>query len=99
MLRITVTMDADATSIVLEGRVVGAWAEELSTCWQRVRATAVGAIRVDLDGVAYIDEAGRIILRAMCTDGATLAATTLVMRAIAEEIAGARDGQPRPVRP
>jgi hypothetical protein len=86
MLRITVTTRPQGTEITLEGRVVGPWAAELLACWQRLRATAQRPIRVDLDGVLFIDAAGRAALREMRAAGAVLAARGVMMRAVADEI-------------
>ena len=86
MLRISVANEPDGTTVTLEGRVVGAWVDELGTCWRRLLPSAARPIRVDLDGVMFVDAAGRSLLRAMRTDGASFSATTLVMRAVIEEI-------------
>jgi anti-anti-sigma regulatory factor len=63
--------------------------------------SAARPIRIDLDGVTFIDAGGTALLRAMHADGALLAATTLMMRALADEIVtvqdSVRDGNP--IRP
>lgn len=86
MLRITVTTAPDGTTLTLEGRIAGAWVDELSVCWQRLRESTPRPIRVNLDGVMFIDAAGKAVLQAMHADGAVLAAATVMMRALVDEL-------------
>ena len=44
-------------------------------------------VRIDLDGLTFIDDGGKALLRAMRADGAILAATTVMMRAFVDDIA------------
>ena len=87
MLRITVTKEPQHTTVRLEGRLVNAWVDELSACWGHLRASAAEPVRIDLDGLTFIDDGGKALLRAMHADGAILAATTVVMRAFVDDIA------------
>jgi hypothetical protein len=86
MLRISVTPHPHGTTVTLEGRVVGAWIDELRSCWRRQRAADAGPIRVNLDGVTFVDDAGRAVLGEMHVDGAVLVATSVMMRALVDEI-------------
>jgi hypothetical protein len=87
MLRITVTTGSDETRITLDGRLAGPWVEELARCWTKLRAAPDGRpILVDLEGVLFIGAAGKFLLRAMHEQGATLAATGCMTRAIVNEI-------------
>ena len=70
---------------------LGAWVEELGSCWQHLRRSATRPIQVDLDGVMFVDAAGKSVLRTMRADGARLTATTLVMRAVVDEITASDD--------
>jgi len=100
MLRISVTTRPGETTITLEGRVIGAWVDELTACWRRVLGSGPRSIAVDLDSVTFIDDSGKRALRAMHADGAILTATGVMMRAIIDEIAPgsppAAAGDPRP---
>jgi hypothetical protein len=89
MLRINVARCPDGTTIALEGRVVGPWVDELRQCWQHVRRSALRPLRVTLDGVTFVDDAGKAVLRSMHADGAILTAATVMMRALADEVTGA----------
>ncbi len=86
MLRVSVTTKPDCTAIIVEGRLVVPWADELATCWRHVRETAKAPFRVDLDGVTFIDVAGKSVLRSMHADGAALEASTVMMRAFVDEL-------------
>jgi len=88
MLRITSRTDADGrTVVVLEGRLAGAWADELARCWATLASTHdAGSICVALDAVTFIDTAGRSVLRTMHESGAALTASGPMTRAILEEI-------------
>jgi hypothetical protein len=87
MLRINVTARADGPIIALEGRLVGPWVAELRTCWNQLRRAPGRPIRVELDGVSFIDAGGRALLDGMYADGVVLAATDVMMRAVVDEIA------------
>jgi ABC-type transporter Mla MlaB component len=85
MLRITITTGADGSTLVLEGRLGGAWVGEVAACWQALLAAHDGRpIRIDLDGVTSIDAGGKALIRAMQARGAILAATKLMLRTIAD---------------
>lgn len=86
MLRISVDRCEQSTTVKVEGRVIGAWVGELGACWADLLESAARPIRVDLDGVIFVDAAGKSVLRQMWADGAILAATSLTMRAVVEEI-------------
>lgn len=89
MLRITVTTGRVRTTVGLEGRLAGPWADELAECWKGLQAEqSRGPIRIDLHGVTFIDAAGKALLRAMYEQGAELTATGCMTRAIADEITG-----------
>lgn len=87
MLRITVSKESQHTTMRLEGRLVSAWVDELSACWGHLRASATQPIRIDLDGLTYIDDGSKAVLRAMHADGAILTATTVTMRAFVDDTA------------
>ena len=87
MLRITHTTRPGGMTVELEGRLAGPWVDELARCWKALTATqAAGSIGVQLDGVTFIDAAGRVLLRTMHEEGARLAASGCMTRAIVDEI-------------
>ena len=88
MLRITNGTRREGATLVLEGRLTGPWVDELARSWKALTATRdARSVRVDLDGVTFIDAGGRTLLRTMHEEGATLASCSGCMtRAIVEEI-------------
>jgi ABC-type transporter Mla MlaB component len=87
MLRITRTTRSEGVTLVLEGRLAGPWVDELARCWKGLAATqSAGPTCVQLDGVTFIDDAGKVLLRTMHEEGATLAASGCMTREILDEI-------------
>ena len=85
MLRITTTTRPGGVTIALEGRIAGPWVDELARCWTEMRRNG-GVIAVQLDAVTFIDAAGKALLRTMHEEGALLAASGCMTRAILDEI-------------
>jgi ABC-type transporter Mla MlaB component len=87
MLRITNTTRREGVMVVLEGRLAGPWVDEFDRCWKALTTTQdAGSICIQLDGVTFIDAAGKALLRTMHEEGAALAASGCMTRAILEEI-------------
>ena len=87
MLRITIEEGPGATTVALAGRLAGPWVNELARSWEGLIATRnAGSIRFCLDGVTFIDDAGRALLRTIHSCGASLAGAGCMTRAIVEEI-------------
>ena len=87
MLRITTSIRPDGTTVALEGRLAGPWVDELRASWRSLATTRdARSIRVDLDAATFIDAAGKALLWAMHEQGAVLAASGCMTRAILEEI-------------
>lgn len=87
MLRITMTTRPEGVTVVLEGRLAGPWVGEVDRCWKGLAAAQdPRSVRVELDAVTFIDAAGRALLRTMHEQGASLAASGCMTRAILEEI-------------
>ena len=86
MLKITINNGAGVTTFNLEGRLAGAWVNELRSCWEQPGEGA--AIRVDLTEVSWVSEEGKALLGEMHRRGAELSAANLLMAAIVAEITG-----------
>ena len=87
MLRITTQDQAQVTSFVLEGKLVGLWVKELEKCWESVLAAEPsGAMVVNLASVTFIDSEGRALLARMRRQGARLLSSGLLINAIVAEI-------------
>ena len=85
MLKITTRTAGAATIFELEGRLAGAWVEELATCWRHASAGS-RRISLELNAVTFIDAAGRKLLTEMHRQGIKLAATGCMTKSIIEEI-------------
>jgi anti-anti-sigma regulatory factor len=88
MLRITIHENPVSVTFQLEGRLAGASVWETEECRQRTLAGRHRpAVRFDLTGVTFIDEAGKAYLAAVYRLGAEFVATDCVTKAIVAEIA------------
>src|SRR5262245_66600588 len=84
MLKSTKNNCAGVTTFKLEGRLAGAWVNELRSCWEQAGESV--AIRVDLTDVSWVNEEGKALLGEMHRSGAELLAVNLLMDAIVVEI-------------
>jgi hypothetical protein len=84
MLKITNNNGAGVTTFKLEGRLAGAWVNELRSCWEQVGESV--AVRVDLTEVRWVSEEGKALLGEMHRRGAELVAANLLMADIVAEI-------------
>ena len=90
MLRITLVPSADVVRLVLEGRLVDAWATEADVTWQRALAQrGTRDLEVDVRDVLALDATGRALLARMAREGARLLACGCAMREVVREIAAA----------
>ena len=72
MLKIETVRNAGRTvMLVLEGRLIGAWVDELRLVCERAQSGQTG-IAVDLAGVAFVDRAGVALLRELADHHARL---------------------------
>ncbi len=85
MLKITTHTGATATILELEGKLAGAWVQELEGCW-RLAVMVDRPVRVMLKTVTFIDQAGRKLLTEIHREGAELVAEGCMTKAIIQEI-------------
>ena len=75
MLRIDVIERDDQAVLMLEGRVVGAWVDEVRrSCRDALRRAA--AVTLDLGAVSFVDADGVVLLRELASRRGALANTT-----------------------
>lgn len=87
MLRISITENATEMRLVLQGRLTGAWVDELKTSWRAASQLLKGrTCKVDIDQLTFIDQKGNRALRAMSREGARFIANDLHMRSVADEL-------------
>jgi anti-anti-sigma regulatory factor len=88
MLRITIHEKESAMELVLEGRVVGPWVEELDRVWVET-APRLGSrkLLIDLRNVTYADSSGKRVLRNIFSQsGAELVANSLGIQDLAGDV-------------
>lgn len=88
MLRITSDCSSEPVRLRLEGRLAGPWVQELERCWTDLSSEQRREAVVDLAGVTYVGDDGKVLLRNLWRQGATLHACDCLMRSIVEEITG-----------
>jgi ABC-type transporter Mla MlaB component len=87
MLRITTDENPQALTLRLEGRLYGPWVVLLGEVRNSVMAGLQGRrLRVDLNGMTFVDTAGKARLAEMYAQGAELLAEGLETKAIVAEI-------------
>ena len=71
MLRITRRPGIDGETLLLEGKLLHGWIQELKHALEQATATGA-AIRLDLSGLSFVDVQGADFLRRCRTDGVPL---------------------------
>jgi outer membrane protein len=88
MLRITTETKRGKTILGVEGRIAGPQVATLEQCWRELYSASPNQkFSVNLCGVSFIDNAGKVLLREMHQSGAELQAEGCLNQAIVEEIA------------
>src|SRR5271165_4283080 len=90
MLRITTETKRGRFTLSIEGRLAGPWVAALEQCWRELLATSPRQkFSIDLCGVSFIDDAGKVLLKEMHRLGGELTAEGCLNQAIVSEIVGA----------
>jgi hypothetical protein len=100
VLRISIERNPDALSLVLEGRLVGPWVDELR------RVSGIHIVRnvpltIDLEGLTAMDARGQALLDELRQDGATLRCSDVMNQYLVEQmgrLAGKAQETCRPCR-
>ena len=85
MLKITIRTEVTGIIFELEGRLAGAWVQELEDCWGKA-SNSDRPVRVMVCAVTFIDDKGKALLTEMHRHGAELVAEGCMNNAIVEEI-------------
>ncbi len=97
MLRITTETKRTKTILTIEGRIGGASVATVEQCWRELYAAAPKQrYVVNLCGVSYIDNAGKILLREMHSVGVELQAEGCLNQAIVDEICTSDESPGKP---
>ena len=87
VLRISVERQADTLSLVLEGRLVGPWVDELRRVSRELSASDGASLTVDLCGLTAMDARGQDLLNELRQAGATLRCTDVMNQYLVEQMA------------
>lgn len=93
MLKITTKTEAMKATFELEGRLAGAWVDELERCWSEVPPGYT--VTVALKAVSFIDEQGKKLLLRLHEAGAKLEASGCMTTCIVQQITGANHRKSR----
>ena len=92
MLRITTETKRTKTILTIEGRIAGPSVGTVEQCWRELyAATPKQKFLVNLCGVSFIDNAGKVLLREMHRLGAEFQAEGCLNQAIVDEIAASQE--------
>lgn len=88
MFKITEEQDPteQGCSLTVEGRLAGPWVEELRTYCRRACENRQRCTRIDLSGVSFIDEEGKLLLAQLWQQGVELRASGCLTRCLVEDI-------------
>jgi hypothetical protein len=87
MLKITTRTEAMKAIFELEGRLAGAWVDELERCWREIPPGY--RVQVSLKAVTFIDAEGKKLLAKLYESGAELQASGCMTNCIVQQITGA----------
>ena len=100
MLRISVEENSGGLSLILEGRLVGPWVDELQKVWEDRGAPAKQrGVTVDLCGVTSMDARGQALLDRLLQCGATLRCSDVMNQYWVEQMAQPAGRLPEACRP
>ena len=89
MLRITTQTGPEAITFLVEGKLVGRWAQELALAWNQAAAIEGHRARIiDLSETQFIDDEGRTILANLFREGAFFRTACPMMESLIAEITG-----------
>ncbi len=93
-MKVTTQINRTRTILEIEGKLAGPWVQELKACWQRV---VVGdqPVKVILNAVTFIDDAGKELLLRMHRQGAEIVAEGCMTKAIVNKIKQDENGRAR----
>jgi len=100
VLRISVEEDSGGFSLILEGRLVGPWVDELhKVCEHRGAPAKHLQVTVDLCGVTSMDARGQALLDRLLQRGATLRCSDVMNQYWVEQMARPAGHTPDACRP
>jgi len=100
VLRISIQEDGRGLSLILEGRLVGPWVDELQrVCRERDAPAKDRGMIVDLCGVTAMDTRGQALLDLLLQRGASLRCSDVMNQYLVEQMARPAGRLPEACRP
>jgi hypothetical protein len=100
MLRISIRENPGHLSLILEGRLVGPWVDELQrVCEEHGAPTRERTLTVDLCGVTAMDTRGQALLDILLQRGAALRCSDVMNQYLVEQMARPAGNVPEACRP
>ena len=87
MLRISMQQDPGTLSLVVEGRLVGPWVDELRKVSREQGARTDAQLTIDLCGVTAMDAKGQELLDELLRGGAILRCSDVMNQYLVEQLA------------
>ena len=87
MLKISSERNPDSVRLTVEGSLSGPWISELEHEWRTIQPSGAVPLVVDLTGVTFVGEDGKLLLKQLWREGAQLIATGCCIGHLVEEIA------------
>jgi hypothetical protein len=86
VLRISITEDPGTLSLIVEGRLVGPWVDELRRI-SALHITRNGPLTIDLEGLTAMDARGQALLNELRQEGAILRCFDVMNQYLVEQMA------------
>ncbi len=100
MLKVSVEEGDGTLSLVVEGRLVGPWVDELRRVYQqRLFPAEHVELTVDLCGLTAMDSRGQALLYELLHRGATLHSSDVMNQYLVEQMAQTSERHPEACRP
>ena len=88
MLKISVVENPTCRVLVLEGKLVGPWAEELRTAYENARTGLQGReLIIDLKHITGISQAGESVLLQLINEGVKFRCREVFMKRVLKQLA------------
>ncbi len=87
MLRVTVLENVLGPFVLLEGKLMSVWVEELRKTWRDVQLKLQNrAIKVDVSELSFVSDEGQRLILEMMADGATFQGGGVYIRHLINEL-------------
>lgn len=88
MLRISIVERRDQRCLIVEGKLIEPWANELRTAWEEARADLHGrGLVIDVNKVTAISQNGKNVLRSLISVGVKFRCRSLFTKCVLRQLA------------